>query len=585
MLLASAAAAAAGANNRGAPMPASERLALRETVREMFSHGYENYMRHAFPHDELKPVSGGFTDSLVELGSPSSLRRGTYRGVALTLIDALDTLAVLGNHSEFSWAVQYVATNTSFDLDIEVSVFETNIRVLGGLLSAHLLAAGECRGAEHMAVDGYDGGLLRLAHDLGRRLLGAFDGCDRFPRAFVNLRGGAVRNGRQEQCTAGVGTLLLELGVLSRLTGEPRFEAAALCALRLLWSKRSALNLLGNTLDVASGRWRNPTAGIGAGIDSFYEYLLKGYLVFGRPELYDMWNASYAAVQAHLRHGPWYGEANMNQGKLLTASFDSLQAFWPALQVLVGDIGEAAQTHSAFHALWQRFKVLPERYDVHRAALHGSMVGYPLRPELAESCYALYQATGEAQYLRMGAEMVASLNAHARTKHGFASIRSVVDMRVDDHMTSFFLAETLKYLYLLFDDDNWLNAHSDAYVLTTEAHLIPLSTAFSAVAPAAAPARGLSGRAHVESLPVGQLRELISSAGLAHSDCLEKHELRARGLVAWDVKQRRAKNDEERELQRREAERNEHMVCDADGATAAAAAASAAEHRKVKMGF
>ena len=147
-------------------------------------------------------------------------------------------------------------------------------------------------------------------------------------------------------------------------------------------------------------------------------------------------------------------------------------------------------------------------------------------------------------------------------------------MRVDDHMTSFFLAETLKYLYLLFDDDNWLNAHSDAYVLTTEAHLIPLSTAFSAVAPAAVPARGLSGRAHVESLPVGQLRELISSAGLAHSDCLEKHELRARGLVAWDVKQRRAKNDEERELQRREAERNEHMVCDADGATAAAAASA-----------
>ena len=88
-----------------------------------------------------------------------------------------------------------------------------------------------------------------------------------------------MRNGRQEQCTAGVGTLLLELGVLSRLTGEPRFEAAALCALRLLWSKRSALNLLGNTLDVASGRWRNPTAGIGAGIDSFYEYLLKGYLL------------------------------------------------------------------------------------------------------------------------------------------------------------------------------------------------------------------------------------------------------------------------------------------------------------------
>ena len=163
--------------------------------------------------------------------------------------------------------------------------------------------------------------------------------------------------------------------------------------------------------------------------------------------------------------------------------------------------------------------MLPERYDVHRAALHGSMVGYPLRPELAESCYALYQATGEAQYLRMGAEMVASLNAHARTKHGFASIRSVVDMRVDDHMTSFFLAETLKYLYLLFDDDNWLNAHSDAYVLH-RAHLIPLSTAFSAVAPAAAPARGLSGAPTSSRFPSASCAS-SSSAGLAHSDCLE----------------------------------------------------------------
>lgn len=249
---------------------------MREKVREMFTHAYDSYMRYAFPHDELKPLSRTWTDSLVELGNSVHVTRAGYNGVALTLIDSLDTLAVLGNRSEFARGVRWVSTHVSFDLDIDVHVFETTIRVLGGLLSAHLLAAGQCRGAEHMAVDGYAGELLSLAVDLGRRLLGAFDGCDRLPRAFVNLRGRVAKHARMEQCTAGVGTLLLEMGVLSRLSGEPRFEQAALCALRLLWSKRSSYDLVGNTLDVSTGKWRNPNAGIGAGIDSFYEYLLKG---------------------------------------------------------------------------------------------------------------------------------------------------------------------------------------------------------------------------------------------------------------------------------------------------------------------
>ena len=103
--------------------------------------------------------------------------------------------------------------------------------------------------------------------------------------------------------TAGVGTLLLEFGTLSRLSLDSRFQDAALCALRLLWSKRSSRDLLGNTLDVRTGAWKNPAAGIGAGIDSFYEYALKSYLVFGTPELFGIWNASYAAALSHLRVG------------------------------------------------------------------------------------------------------------------------------------------------------------------------------------------------------------------------------------------------------------------------------------------
>ena len=342
-------------------MPLAEKHAYREAVREMIFHTYDGYMTHAFPHDELRPLSQTHTDSLVELGAATPTRRG-YAGVALTLIDSLDTLAIAGNVSEFERGVWWVSEHVSFDLDIEVSLFETNIRVLGGLLSAHLLASGRIDGATHLTVRGYRGELLRLAVDLGERLLSAFDGCTTLPRAFVNLRGGKPRyNAKREQCTAGIGTLLLEFGTLSRLSLDARFEEAALCALRLLWSKRSQRNLLGNTLDVKSGAWRNPSAGIGAGIDSFYEYALKSYLVFGTSELYAIWNSSYSAALEHLRVGPWYGESNMYAGKAEVAAFDSLQAFWPALQVLAGDVAAAAETQEAFHSLWSRFKVLPER--------------------------------------------------------------------------------------------------------------------------------------------------------------------------------------------------------------------------------
>eukprot|EP00967_Tisochrysis_lutea_P036296 scaffold43663_cov32-Tisochrysis_lutea.AAC.5 len=318
-----------------------ERLRLREKVREMFYHAYDGYMTHAFPHDELRPLSLSYTDSLVELGNAIQPTREGYSGVALTLIDALDTLAVMGNASEFARGVRWIGQHVSFDLDVDVSLFETNIRVLGGLLSAHMLAAGEVPGAAHVVVPAYDGALLRLATQLGDRFLSAFEpgvatgACSRLPRAFVNLRGGVPRTEKQEQCTAGAGTLLLEMGTLSRLTGNASYEKAAMCALRLLWGKRSHLDLLGNSIDASTGAWRNAAAGIGAGSDSFYEYLLKGYLVFGHPELFTMWNASYIAVRTHLLRGGWYGEAHMSKGGLASTTLvDSLAAFWPALQVI-----------------------------------------------------------------------------------------------------------------------------------------------------------------------------------------------------------------------------------------------------------
>lgn len=166
------------------------------------------------------------------------------------MIDALDTLVVMGLHDEFNKAVDYIKYNVSFDADINVSVFETNIRVVGGLLSAHMLShrydifflklkinystqlnviffimCFVCRATNELEI-GWpcNGPLLRMAEDVARRLLPAFDTPTGMPYGTVNLRSGVPEGETTVTCTAGVGTFILEFGTLSRLTGDSIFE-------------------------------------------------------------------------------------------------------------------------------------------------------------------------------------------------------------------------------------------------------------------------------------------------------------------------------------------------------------------------
>ena len=128
----------------------------------------------------------------------------------------------MSDKKRFSAGVKLVIENLpNFDIPNKVQVFESNIRILGGLLSAHLFASSEEHG---MKIDGYKGELLTLAHDLGSRLLVAFDTDTGIPYARVNLRSGVPLYETQSTCVAGAGTLILEFGTLSRLTGDPRFE-------------------------------------------------------------------------------------------------------------------------------------------------------------------------------------------------------------------------------------------------------------------------------------------------------------------------------------------------------------------------
>ncbi|KAG8459376.1 hypothetical protein KFE25_013012 [Diacronema lutheri] len=462
------------------PMSDLEIEQNRDAVATMFSDAFSGYMKAAFPHDELRPISGGWTDSLIELGNVPSPRRDGYSGVALTLLDSMDTLAVLGNHSEFAEAVRWVGEHVSFDQDAIVSVFETTIRALGGLLSAHVLAAGAMPGFAHMRVGGYDGALLRLARDLGDRLLPAFEQAPRatgLPWPFVHLQRGLCEQPVAEQCTAGVGTSILEFALLSNLTADERYARASLGALGRLWARRSAHDLLGTTLNIHTGAWINPLASIGAGVDSFFEYLAKGARLLDSSELHAMFDSAYAAVGAHLQTGPHFAVADMNDpASRRQPAHGALQAFWPGLQCLVGDARDAARTHEVHMQAFDKYGAMPENYSVRAGRGEGRVFAghepYPLRPEVAESTLALYRATGDHAYLRFGARMIASLNRVAKAPFGYASVRSVATGALEDHMPSFFLAETLKYLFLLFDLRNPLHAQAGV-LLSTEAHLFP----------------------------------------------------------------------------------------------------------------
>ena len=176
----------------------------------MFTFSFDNYMRHAYPLDELDPIhckGRGPDPDRTNLNINDVL--GNY---SLTLVDALDTLAVMGHKQAFVDAVLAVISTLSFDHDCTVQVFEASIRVLGGLLAAHLICTDP---RFDMAPPNYSNELLDLAHDLGTRLLPAFDNSPTgLPYPRVNLRHGVPRGWRTDTCPAGAASLVVEFGLL-----------------------------------------------------------------------------------------------------------------------------------------------------------------------------------------------------------------------------------------------------------------------------------------------------------------------------------------------------------------------------------
>jgi hypothetical protein len=417
----------------------SQKLALQ--VRQEFLHAWRSYEHYAWGHDELQPLSKLPHDWY----GPSLL---------MTPVDSLDSLIILGLKDEAARARKLIDTHLSFDQDIYVKNFEITIRLLGGLLSGYQLSG--------------DARLLALAHDLGQRLLPVFKSPTGLPYEYVNLRNGKVRG--TETNPAETGSLLLEFGTLSRLTGEPVFYDTAKRALVETYRRRSAIGLVGDSIDVESGRWTNSDSHISGDIDSYYEYLWKCWKLFGDKDCLEMWNTSIAAIEKYLPEEVggelWYGHADMNTGKRGSSEFGALDAFFPALLAFAERMPSARRLQESSFKMWNVQGIEPEVYDYRSGEIKDAR--YPLRPEIVESTYYLYRLSGDPYYRAMGRLMWLNFMKYCRSPEGYAALESVVTKQQKDSMQSFLFAETFKYFYLLFSEPSTLDF--DAIVFNTEAH-------------------------------------------------------------------------------------------------------------------
>jgi mannosidase alpha-like ER degradation enhancer 2 len=413
---------------------------LADRVKTEFLHAWSSYDRYAWGHDALKPLSKTAHDWYGQ-------------SLLMTPVDALDTLILMKLDAEADKALSLITSKLSFDQDIYVKNFEITIRLLGGLLSGYQLSG--------------DKRLLTLADDLGTRLLPAFESPTGLPYVYVNLRTAQVREPVSNP--AETGTLLLEFGTLSKLTGKPVFYDKAKRALVETYKRRSPIGLVGSSINVETGAWGDPDSHISGGIDSYYEYLWKCWLLFGDKDCLEMWNASIPAVHKYLAddvHGElWYGHANMVTGNRTERTYGALDAFFPGLLALSGDVPRARRLQTSSFKMWRLHGIEPEVIDY--AAMHATALTYHLRPEIIESTYYLHHYTRDPEYRRMGETIFNDFVTNCRTETGYAALQNVITKEKRDEMESFALAETFKYFYLLFADDA---LDLDKIVFNTEAH-------------------------------------------------------------------------------------------------------------------
>ncbi|XP_056141761.1 mannosidase, alpha, class 1B, member 1b [Lampris incognitus] len=453
--------------------PGESEYGRLEAVQEAFRHAWKGYKDFAWGHDELRPISKSY---------------GEWFGLGLTLIDALDTMWILGLKDEFDEAKKWVATELSFNKNVDVNLFESTIRILGGLLSTY-----------HLTGDPL---FLDKAKDIGSRLMPAFNTPSKIPYSDVNIGKGTAHPPRwtSDSTVAEVTSIQLEFRELSRLTQDPQYQAA-------VGEVMGQVHKLDGKLDGLVPMFINTNSGqfthqgiytLGARADSYYEYLLKQWIQGGKKEdqfLEDYLQAMEGIQKNLLQHSSpnrltFAGELSHGQ---FSPKMDHLVCFLPGTLALGAHNGLPAEhmelAKQLMETCYQMYAQMetglsPEivHFNMHQGSTNDLDVKLAdrhnlLRPETVESLFYLYRFTKDRKYRDWGWEILQNFNKYTKVSSGgYTSINNVRDPEYPsprDKMESFFLGETLKYLFLLFSDDPNLIS-LDQYIFNTEAHPLPI---------------------------------------------------------------------------------------------------------------
>ncbi|KAJ7074982.1 glycoside hydrolase family 47 protein [Mycena belliarum] len=481
-------------------------------VRKAFMHAYKGYQAHALPSDELRPMTGEQINN--------------FHGWGVTMYDSLDTMWLMGLEDMFYDTVQDVAKATfSMAPGEHAHFFEVVIRYLGGLLSAYALSE--------------DPRLLKLADDLGEKLLPAFDTPSGFPVYGVNTATGETIHGARDGemvCLAEVFSNQMEFKYLAHITGKSKYYKATERPMRAVYGTENTMHdgLLATMWDVNTGKPNQTHFSASGRADSAYEYFLKQWLMTGQKvsKARDLYIRSANAILEHLLYVGPHREllyvTDLKDGAP-THHFEHLACFLPGLLALgvhtpaLGLTAGERERHTwAAHGLANLCAVVysdtvtglsPDNFVVDRWAevergLWASRVdvweragrvgpppgtadlpreaateargyspvtdAYLLRPEAVETFYIMWRTTGDVKWRERGWAVFVSLETYSRVKYGYTSIRYLDERRPYrfDDMPSWFLAETLKYLFLLFTDEELVPL--DKWVFNTEAHPLPV---------------------------------------------------------------------------------------------------------------
>ena len=454
----------------GDPFSGPQNMEQRAIV-EALMHAWSAYKKYAWGHDELRPISKGYQE---------------WFGIGLTIIDSMDTLFIMGLKDEFKLAREYVAQNLTFAKDNDVQLFEIVIRALGGLLSAY-----------HLSNDQV---FLDKALDLGNRLMPCFKGPTNVPCNRINLLTG--HGSFYEISTAEAGTLQLEFKDLARSSKQDQFEKAMDDINNHIHFMQKSDNLVGCFINAQTGLFRMSSAvSVGASADSYYEYLLKQWIQTDKTQtqLLDDFTASASSIRKHLlrytepNHWAFLGAFTSMSSSKFRNEMEHLACFYPGTLALAyisgaGDFLEDAANLT--HTCYQMYKATPTGLSPEVVFMNlqpaqkddiivNSQSAYNLqRPEAVESMFYMYRATKDPKYRKWGWEIFQAFETHMRIDSGYTSISNVManhteHLRRKDKMETFYLAETLKYLYLLFSDDPYL-LPIDEWVFNTEAHPLPV---------------------------------------------------------------------------------------------------------------